>query len=61
MLLGRVFKFNHKIMIKIQESPPNTMVTRNLWSVRVWVRDSLYTGKTHHIQCTLPKINCIVV
>jgi hypothetical protein len=27
--------FNHKIMIKVQESPPSIMVTRNLWSARV--------------------------
>ena len=37
------------------------MVTRNLWSVRVWVRDWLCKGKTHHPQCTLPKVSCIVV
>jgi len=29
--------FNHKIMIKVQESPLNIMVTRNLWFVKVWV------------------------
>jgi hypothetical protein len=34
-VLGRFFGFNHKIMIKVQESPPNIMVTRNLWSARV--------------------------
>jgi hypothetical protein len=33
--LGRFFGFNHKIMIKVQESPPSIMVTRNLWFVRV--------------------------
>jgi hypothetical protein len=27
--------FNHKIMIKIQESSPSIMVIRNLWSARV--------------------------
>jgi hypothetical protein len=37
------------------------MVTRNLWSARVCVRDWLCKGKMHHPQCTLPKINCIVV
>jgi hypothetical protein len=37
------------------------MVTRNLWSARVWVRDWLCKGKTHHPQCTLPKVSCIVV
>ena len=37
------------------------MVTRNLWSARVWVRDWLCKGKTHHPQCTLPKVRCIVV
>jgi hypothetical protein len=52
--------FIHKIMIKVQESPPSIMVTRNLWSARVWVRDWLCKGKTHHPQCTLPKVNCIV-
>jgi hypothetical protein len=35
VLLGRVFGFNHKIMIKVQESPPSIMDIRNLWSVRV--------------------------
>jgi len=33
------FGFNHKIMIKVQESPSIIMVTRNLWFVRVWVRE----------------------
>jgi hypothetical protein len=37
------------------------MVTRNLWSARVWVRDWLCKGKMHHPQCTLPKVSCIVV
>jgi hypothetical protein len=32
-----------------------------LWSARVWVRDWLCKGKMHHSQCTLPKINYIVV
>jgi hypothetical protein len=49
-----------KIMINFLESPPSIMVTRNLWSARVWVRDWLCKGKTHHPQCTLPKISCIV-
>jgi hypothetical protein len=31
----KVFGFNHKIMINVQESPPSIMVTRNLWSARV--------------------------
>jgi len=35
----KCFGFNHKILIKIQESSPRIMVTRNLWSARVWVRD----------------------
>jgi hypothetical protein len=60
-VLGRVFVFNHKIMIKVQESPPSTMVTRNLWFARFRVRDWLCKGKTHHPQCTLPKVSCIVV
>jgi hypothetical protein len=60
-VLERVFEFNHKIMIKVQESPPNIMVSKNLWSARVWVRDWLCRGKTHHPQCTLPKVSCIVV
>ena len=60
-VLGRFFGFNYKIMIKVQESPPSIMVTRNLWSARVWVRDWLCKGKTHHPQCTLPKVSCIVV
>jgi hypothetical protein len=29
-VLERVFGFNHKIMIKVQESLPSIMVTRNL-------------------------------
>jgi hypothetical protein len=32
---GKYFGFNHKIMIKVQESPPNIMVTKNLWYARV--------------------------
>jgi hypothetical protein len=28
--IGKVFGFNHKIMINIQESSPSIMVTRNL-------------------------------
>jgi hypothetical protein len=32
---GNEFGFNHKIMIKVQESSPSIMVTRNLWSARV--------------------------
>jgi hypothetical protein len=35
VLLGRVFGFNHKIMIKVQELPSSIMDIRNLWSVRV--------------------------
>jgi len=46
---------------KVQESPPSIMVTRNLWSARVWVKDLLCKGKMHHPQCTLPKISCNVV
>jgi hypothetical protein len=42
------FGFNHKIIINVQESSPSIMVTRNLWSGRVWVRDWLCKGKTHH-------------
>jgi len=34
-VLGRFSRFNHKIMIKVQESPPSIMVTRNLWSAIV--------------------------
>jgi hypothetical protein len=60
-VLGRFFGFNHEIMINVLESPPNIMVTRNLWSARVWVRDWLCKGKTRHTQCTLPKVSCIVV
>jgi hypothetical protein len=59
--VGKVFRFNHIIMINVQESPPSIMVTRNLWSARVWVRDWLCKGKTRHPQCTLPKVGCIVV
>jgi len=58
--VGKVFEFNHKIMINGQESP-SIIVTRNLWSARVWVRDWLCKGKTHHPYYTLPKVNCIVV
>jgi len=60
-VLGRFFGFNYKIMIKVQDSPPSIMVTSNLWSARVWVRDWLCKGKTHHPQCTLPMVSCIVV
>jgi hypothetical protein len=28
--VGKVFRFNHIIMINVQESPPSIMVTRNL-------------------------------
>jgi hypothetical protein len=49
------------IMIKVKESPPSIMVTRNLWRARVWVRDRLCKEKTHHPQYTLPKVSCIVV
>ena len=59
--VGNVFRFNHKIVINVQESPPSIMVIRNLWSTRVWVRDWLCKGKTYHPQCTLPKVSCIVV
>jgi hypothetical protein len=38
-VVGKVFRFNHKIMIKVQESPPCVMVDKNLWSTRVWIRD----------------------
>jgi hypothetical protein len=38
---GNEFGFNHKIMIKVKKSLPSIMVTRNLWSTRVWVRDWL--------------------
>ena len=38
-VLGMFFGFNHKIMIKVKESPPNIMITRNLWFARVYVRD----------------------
>jgi hypothetical protein len=34
-VLGRFFGFNHKIIIKVQKSPPSIMVTMNLWSARV--------------------------
>ena len=61
VVFGKVFRFNHKIMINIRESPPSIMVTRNLRSARVWVRDWLCKGKTHHPQCTLPRVSCIVV
>jgi hypothetical protein len=49
------------VLLGSLESPPSIMVTRNLWSARVWVRDWLCKGKTHHPQCTLPKVSCIVV
>jgi hypothetical protein len=29
------FRFNHKIIIKVKESPPSIMVTGNIWSARV--------------------------
>jgi hypothetical protein len=49
------------VLLGFLELPPSIMVTRNLWSARVWVRDWLCKGKTHHPQCTLPKVSCIVV
>ena len=62
---GFFFGFNHKIIINVQESPPSIMVTRNLWSARVWIRDWLCKGKMHHPQCTpqctLPKVSYIVI
>ena len=61
LCVGKGFGFNYKIMINVQESLPSIMVTRNLWSARVRVRDWLCKGKTHHSQCTLPKVSCIVV
>ena len=61
-VLGRVFfGFNHKIMINVSESPSSIIVTKNLWYARILVRDWLCKGKTHHPQCTLPKVSCIVV
>jgi hypothetical protein len=50
------FFFIIGVLLGSMESPPSIMVTRNLWSVRVWVRDWLCKGKTHHPQCTLPKV-----
>jgi len=49
------------IMINVQESLLSIMITRNLWSTRVWVRDWLCRGKRRHPQCTLSKVSCIVV
>jgi hypothetical protein len=57
---GNGFGFNHEIIIKVQESPPSIMVTINIRSARVWVRNWLCKEKTHHPQCTLPKVSCIV-
>jgi hypothetical protein len=59
--VGKVFGFNHKIMLNVQESPPSITITRNLWTARAWVRDWLCKGNTHHPQCTLPKVSFIVV
>jgi len=61
LLLRRIFGFNHKIMVKVYKSPPNIMITRNLWSTRVWVRDWLCKEKMYHSQCTLPKVSCIAI
>jgi len=43
-----MFGFNHKIIIKDQESLPSIMVNRNLWFARVPVRDWLYEGMIHY-------------
>ena len=32
---GNRFRFNYKIMIKVQESSPSIIVTRNLWFMTV--------------------------
>jgi len=40
-VIGKGNEFGHKIMIKVKKSLPSIMVTRNLWSTRVWVRDWL--------------------
>ena len=40
--------FYYCVLLGSLESPPSIMVTRNLWSARVWVRDWLCKGKTHH-------------
>jgi len=61
VLLGKDFGFNHKIIIKVQESSPSIMITKNLLSMRVWVRDWLCKEKMHSSQYTLPKVNYIVV
>jgi hypothetical protein len=59
--LAIIYYFLFVVLLGSLESPPSIMVTRNLWSTRVWVRDWLCKGKTHHPQCTLPKVSCIVV
>jgi len=63
VLLGKVLSLDLiiKLLLMFKSRQPSIMVTRNLWSARVWVRDWLCKGKTHHLQCTLPKVSCIVV
>jgi hypothetical protein len=60
-VLERVLDLIIKLWLMFGSRHLGIMVTRNLWSARVWVRDWLCKGKTHHPQCTLPKVSCIVV
>jgi hypothetical protein len=56
------FEFNHKIMIIRFKS--RHIILRLLGNIMVYessVRDWLCKGKTHHLQCTLPKIGFIIV
>jgi hypothetical protein len=47
-VLERVLDLIIKLWLMFGSRHLGIMVTRNLWSARVWVRDWLCKGKTHH-------------
>jgi hypothetical protein len=56
------FGYNHKFMIiRFRSRHLALWLLGNLWYLRVWVKDLLCKEKIYHPQCTLPKVNCIVV
>ena len=56
------FGYNHKLMIiRFRSRHLVLWLLGNLWYLRVWVKDLLCKEKIYHPQCTLPKVNCIVV
>jgi len=46
---------------KVQESPPNIMVTRKPMVCESLSKQLVVQGKDASPQCTLPKVSCIVV